>query len=109
MHENRNPGSPTALKAQHNRNGRITFPSSSLSLLRVPEHCILRVPKPVHIAHFTPIDHTPKPLQILLLAPHTHAGAHPRMLVDAEAHERAEVVTGAAEEPDHAELFVGSR
>ena len=107
MHENRHPGSHMALEAQQNRNGRITSPLSSLSLLLVPEHCILRVPKPICVAHFTLINHTPEPLQIPLLASHTQAGAHPRMLVGTEADERAEVVAGATEELGCVELFVG--
>ena len=86
---------PWLSRPDKNRVGRIASPLSSLWLLLVPKHCILRIPKPVHIAHFTPINHTPEPLLILLLAPHTQTGAHPRMLVDTEAHERVEVVACA--------------
>lgn len=105
---NRHPGSPTALEAQQSQLPNY-LPLSSLSFPLVPKHCIPRLPKPVHIAHLAPINHTPESLQILLLAPHAQASAHPRMLVDTEAHERAEVVAGATEELGRAELFVGVR
>ena len=109
MHEiYRHPGSPTALVAQRSQLPNY-LPLSSLSLPLVPKHCIPRLPKPVYIAHLAPINYTPESLQILLLAPHAQAGAHPRMLVDTEAHERAEVVASASEELGRAELFVRVR
>ena len=101
-HEKQHPSSPTAPEAP---SAELSFPSSLLSLPLSPKHRIPRLPKSVHIANLAPINYTPEPPQILLLAPHPQAGAHPRMLVDADAHERADIIARPAEELGRAELF----